>query len=233
MARPTRRPTDCPPLAVDTERLSTSPPEDGPEAPLSFSTSPPLPKALFDPPLDLSTSPPAGSTPGGIHPPDGVLPPPLSSSHTGSPQKDHQKPSPEAESAVLRLLRKSSRTPEELLEGALELSLAGVLSTETLSSLCRSMGLADEQSALILRSSQQQALLSQPGAAVSHDVSNPALSISSLLQPASSSTALSLAGGGGGLGVDVSVALPGGASLPGPAGLGGAPHPQISPKRAK
>ena len=39
---------------------------------------------------------------------------------------------------LLKMLQRSSRSPEDLIEGAVELSLVGLLSRETLVSLCKS-----------------------------------------------------------------------------------------------
>ena len=113
------------------------------------------------------------------------------------------------ESVLLRLLQRSSRNPEDLIEGAVELSLVGLLSRDTLSQLCKSVGLGDDQSATVLRSQSNLALVRrQTSAAASSSEAGifpwrgvpgtTAPSIRTLLQPASgeaaarTTTALSL-----------------------------------------
>ena len=64
-----------------------------------------------------------------------------------------------SEAVLLRLLQRSSRNPEDLIDGAVELSLVGLLSRETLSELCKSMGLGDDQSATVLQSQSALALV--------------------------------------------------------------------------
>ena len=55
-----------------------------------------------------------------------------------------------AEAAILRLLQRASRSPEDLIEGAIELSLMGLVSRTTLGALCNSVGLGDAQKRAVL-----------------------------------------------------------------------------------
>ena len=107
-----------------------------------------------------------------------------------------------SEAVLLRLLQRSSRNPEDLIDGAVELSLVGLLSRETLSELCKSMGLGDDQSATVLQSQSALALVRarstmstgsdasifpwRGGGAAAAAPSGAQLSIRSLLHPAAS-----------------------------------------------
>ena len=100
------------------------------------------------------------------------------------------------ESVILRLLQRSSRSPEDLIEGAVELSLVGLLSRDTVSALCKSVGLGDEASATVLRSQATQNLaLSASSLASSSDSvfpwrGEPSVLGRSLLHPPAQTTAL-------------------------------------------
>ena len=152
---------------------------------------------LFSTESDLDTSPPAVAAPS----PDQSNAPPLPAFSLSDKEKDNQL------SILLRLLQRASRSPEEMIEGALELSLVGLLSRGVLEGLCKSVGLGDAQSASVLGLQSQQALaLTQMRVAAGAPAPAPMapVSIRTLLEApidlpqlgggASSSTALSLRG---------------------------------------
>ena len=103
---------------------------------------------LFSTESDLDTSPPAAAAPS----PDLSNTPPLPAFSLSDKEKDNQL------SILLRLLQRASRSPEEMIEGALELSLVGLLSRGVLEGLCKSVGLGDAQSASVLGLQSQHAL---------------------------------------------------------------------------
>ena len=153
---------------------------------------------LFSTESDLDTSPPAAAAPS----PDLSNTPPLPAFSLSDKEKDNQL------SILLRLLQRASRSPEEMIEGALELSLVGLLSRGVLEGLCKSVGLGDAQSASVLGLQSQHALALTQMQRVAAGAPAPApmapVSIRTLLEApidlpqlgggASSSTALSLRG---------------------------------------
>ena len=77
----------------------------------------------------------------------------------------HNLPTADQVQVLLKMLQRSSRSPEDLIEGAVELSLVGLLSRETLVALCKSVGLGEAQSAQVVRTQREQLALvrSTPG----------------------------------------------------------------------